>query len=402
MTTLTLATIAPMNFDSADLADLDLYINDDRYSFEQKLDGARCMVRMTDGHEPEFLTRGGRPLNHSASAVHFASLRKELNDLELPGEWVFDGELLCDTGVLWLFDMAWAPGAGSLCSVPYAARRKNLDVLLGDERVGRIRVSPQAVGAAAKRDLSDRIYANGGEGVMMKRLDAGYDCNKRVKHSLKAKFVSTADVVIGARNVNGKMNAEFHVFGGTDGRTLIQCGGCSMIGKPDAQVGDVVEVRYLYATDDGILYQPTLLRIRTPDEKRPDECTTDQFRFVNKEVVDGGPAAPEPEKVRRTMPKPAPSVARPVLSHSNATIVFHLIYEGSDSPRGKCYFAAYDGNGNGCVAWGAGLDSASQIKVEASAKVVKKLDEKRGKGYVQQNSYETDLEPEAAIRTHLS
>jgi hypothetical protein len=42
-------------------------------------------------------------------------------------------------------------------------------------------------------------------------------------------------------------------------------------------------VRYLYASDEGLLYQPTMLRIRT--DKSPGECTVDQLQYTDRSII---------------------------------------------------------------------------------------------------------------------
>ncbi len=51
----------------------------------------------------------------------------------------------------------------------------------------------------------------------------------------------------------------------------------STIGKPDAQAGDLIEVRYLYATGARRLYQAIYLRKR--DDQSDSDCTIDQLIF---------------------------------------------------------------------------------------------------------------------------
>lgn len=70
------------------------------------------------------------------------------------------------------------------------------------------------------------------------------------------------------------------------------------------------------------------------------------------------------------------------MSASDSTTVVNLLYTGPDSPKGKVYVAAFDGEGNGVVAWGAAPEPV-QFKVESADKVVRKIAEKEAKGYVE-------------------
>lgn len=68
-----------------------------------------------------------------------------------------------------------------------------------------------------------------------------------------------------------------------------------------------------------------------------------------------------------------------------------LQYEGTDSPRGKCYFAAWEEDrlGFGFVGWGSGAESrVAQRKV-------------REKGYREVHRYEVDDVSVAATDQHV-
>lgn len=213
---------------------------------------------------------------------HFANLRPAFESLA--GEHVFDGEIIAETGELWLFDLPQSTaGNGVEPSDPLAKRRLTLIGLarvLGD-RVPKIRLTPQTTDAVDKARLLVAVEKNGGEGVMLKDLSAPYEGGVRVKHSVKAKFVKTADVVVMRRDAGGKKNAELAVWDPST-RKYTAVGACSMIGKDDAQAGDVVEVAYLNWTGTK-LYQPRFLKIRT--DKLPADCLADQFPTYSKEVL---------------------------------------------------------------------------------------------------------------------
>lgn len=94
----------------------------------------------------------------------------------------------------------------------------------------------------------------------------------RTKDWLKVKFYREVDCVVTARNT-GACNAYLAVY--DDRGHLTQIGSASMIGKPDAKVGDVVEVKYLSWRAGGALVQPSVLRIR-PD-KQAEDCSVSQL-----------------------------------------------------------------------------------------------------------------------------
>jgi hypothetical protein len=64
-----------------------------------------------------------------------------------------------------------------------------------------------------------------------------------------------------------------------NGRTLVSCGNVTIPANHQIpRVGDVVEVRYLYAYRDSLaLYQPVYLGPR--DDVDPGECLVSQLKF---------------------------------------------------------------------------------------------------------------------------
>lgn len=70
-----------------------------------------------------------------------------------------------------------------------------------------------------------------------------------------------------------------------------------------------------------------------------------------------------------------------------------LLYEGTDSPRGKCYFAAWSdpSDGFGFVGWGPG-DQPTQFTRYLPRHVQRKLVEKVRKGYRETDRYEVQLD----------
>lgn len=275
----------PQTFGSAEVSDLAHYVDDRRYAVEQKLDGTRALVEVK-ATGVRFLGRNGGPLKHAAAAQHFDRLARALEPLRAYVEAtgadavILDGEILTDTGELWLFDAPQVPGAVTPRST-FAARRSALEELGSLVLTAPVMVTRSAFAPADKAALIAAVETAGAEGVMVKDVGAPYEPGKRVKHSFKVKYVKTADVVVTARNVNGACNAELAVY--DDAGNMVPIGGCSMIGKPDAQPGEVVEVRYLYLGSGARLYQPTLMRLR-PD-REPASCRFDQFRMVSKAVV---------------------------------------------------------------------------------------------------------------------
>lgn len=296
MKTFDAKTIIPQAFDwvtVADFAQMDL----GRWTAEQKMDGMRCMARYDRG-EVVFITRGGRRLVQAAAAQHFRKLEAQVKALAWAfdlAEVVLDGEIMVDTGTLWVFDMPYGYHDNThgdpyeyLPTDPHALRRANLaayfEVL--DNLAPDIRLLPEVAEPDAILALAEDVLASGAEGVVLKHREAAYDWSgNRTRSTLKLKFKRSADVVVTARdtgtavNVKGetgpRKNATFAAF--DESGRMIPLGSCSMIGKPDAQVGDVIEVEYLSWQPGGLLVQPNMVRIRSVDEKSAYDCRLDQL-----------------------------------------------------------------------------------------------------------------------------
>jgi ATP-dependent DNA ligase len=275
-----------MQFTDGDLCEVESLIEDDAWIFEQKFDGTRglCVVNENGVWWPA--ANGVGKLSHTAATQHFATLDPILSKLMEGtefGEIVLDGEIMIETGEYHVWDIVfWKDGNVLIVSPMYSdfeTRRKLLESLY--KRLppdGPVKLVRQAVGSKEKLDLWNAVKVGGGEGVMAKRLDSNYDLGKRVKHSVKLKFVKTADVIVLEVNRPDLKHGNF-VLGVYDEDSeyghVLCIGSCSAIGKdPDVKVGDVIEVAYLYWTGES-MYQPRMVRVR--DDKLPTACLISQF-----------------------------------------------------------------------------------------------------------------------------
>jgi len=278
-----------MKFKSAAPEDLDAYIEDDRYFFQQKADGERAQLVIRGGTgKIHLLGYQGLALRNAHALSKAAGIReacapivKEATKKSTPSNylWHFDGEIV---RCFWAFDLLHLAGRG-YAEASYGTRLADLSAfhtvrLHASEG---FRLLPVAQKRETKILLVDALRANKAEGFIIKDRFGTYDHGKRVKHSLKMKFKQTVDCFIIERDKNNKMNAVLGVYRTTD-NTVRVIGNCSMIGKPDAQAGDVVEVEYLYSVNK--LVQPTLKRIR--DDKPAEECFDDQLKVTKKEVIE--------------------------------------------------------------------------------------------------------------------
>lgn len=258
-----------------DRSTLDRYVRDDRWVMSQKVDGVRLLVSVEDG-KVRLLNRKGDPLT---KAVPPGIARQAA---QLPGSWCLDGELF--DGTLYVFDL---PSAGNTIdpSDPYEVRRHALERIFEVWQPTGIVLLPVARTPEQKAQLVANVEAAAGEGVMLNDADARYRPGQRSRAVLKVKFWNSCDCFVTAVRLNGKDNMSLAVFDehGTE-RKVAECTALAGDGGR-IQVGDVVEVKYLYAVDrqQPRLVQPTYPKIRT--DKDAAECLLDQLHFTNKMIL---------------------------------------------------------------------------------------------------------------------
>lgn len=240
---------------------------DDEWAMEQKLDGHRIVALVTDGYVEAF-NRQGQPYTKG-----FPRAARELMLEHFRVGDIIDGELVGQE--FWAFD-ALRTGTREMLELEQLQRRAHL------RHRGYPHTLPCARTSEDKAILMRRVRDESGEGIIVKHIHAPYEPGIRSKNMLKAKYVKTVDCVVTELERNGKTAIGLGLFGE---QGLVEVGSCSMIGKAAVDVGDVVEVRYLYAVNPKTprLTQPTFLSTR--DDKDPTECTLDQLHYTNKAVL---------------------------------------------------------------------------------------------------------------------
>lgn len=269
----------PMDFNEAPVEDIPKYAADLAYHFQQKVDGVRAQLVIEPGKKPWFRSKAGEQLQSTTAAPVTRAILDHIGQLEGGQGYTVDGEIV--NGKWHVFDMT----VDGETRVPWETRMDRAKAwadAIGSDRVSAL---PVAKTKQEKLALAHAVRASGGEGVMMKRRDAGYDYGSRVSHSLKAKYVSTADVVVTKLRPDGKDSAEISVY---DHGVLKRVGTVPLGGREKAEKvheGDVIEVNYLYAMPGTHNMVQARMVKRRPD-KRPNEATTDQLRKVSKDVLD--------------------------------------------------------------------------------------------------------------------
>jgi len=130
-----------------------------------------------------------------------------------------------------------------------------------------------------KLALVKKLYAENAEGMVFKRMDAVYKQGRAGQH-FKLKFWKDAEFVVIGPSPEGHDSVEIGVY--KKNGKLHRVSGVSLIGRERVVAGDVITVKYLYATKGLHIVQPVMLQKR--DDKQPKACTVDQL-VINRDMV---------------------------------------------------------------------------------------------------------------------
>lgn len=254
----------PQLLNAIDAGEADALLRDPDWALQEKFDGVRLLIRRRDDGSVEGINRKGLIVPLPAAIRQAAEAGR--------GAWVMDGECVGDT--CQVFDLLEARGTDLRC-LPYHARLFHLSTLL-TTRDPALCQAFTATTTAAKTALLRQLQAAGREGVVFKRLDAPSLPGRPAigGDALKWKFYETASFLV------SRINEQRSV-----GLSLLENGVWSPAGNvsiPPRQevpaVGDIVEVRYLYAyPDGGAIYHPVFLGRRR--DLAPSDCTRSQLKF---------------------------------------------------------------------------------------------------------------------------
>lgn len=259
-----------------ELARSDLYAN------EFKVDGDRLLMHVD----------GGKIMPISRNGKHLPCNRAVLGAFEPfaagGNRWVFDGEYL--DSHFYIFDLVEAPRYVQ----PYVSPddpgtlfEERRDIL--ESFVSKLDLPPEVVLLPSYRETEDKVAlikqvsADNSEGVVFKRLDSPYIPGKRKLYWAKYKFRHDVDCIVVDRNRDGHRNFVLALWDPESSSTEpIEVGEVTALAGDGAtiEVGMVVTVVYLYATDARRLYQPTKPRIR--HDKASADCTMDQLVYPTK------------------------------------------------------------------------------------------------------------------------
>lgn len=246
---------------------MSLLLNNPHYCAQEKFDGERRLIEHVDGSVRGINRKGlyvalGDKLAKGAAALP-------------AGDYLLDGEQVGDD--FHAFDVLICPKNGDVRARPYAERVELLASLLGAGTKSRLRAVATQFTREAKATLYAGVLARQGEGVVFKDARAPYSPGRPASGGtqVKAKFTESCSVLVG-RISGAKRSVALAAFGHAG--AVIELGNVTIPPNhaiPD--VGQVVEVRYLYAFREGRLFQPMYLGVR--DDIDESDCTLAQLKY---------------------------------------------------------------------------------------------------------------------------
>jgi bifunctional non-homologous end joining protein LigD len=246
-----------------DESELGRLLNSTRYCIQEKHDGRRLMVRK-QGDEITGINRRGL-------VVAIPDAIREAVE-HIPFDVLIDGEAVGDK--LHAFDLLEVKGT-CLRHRRYIDRFSGLIMIIppGNDALRWVSTS---VDPNDKIETYEELRATNREGVVFKDMDAPFNPGRPNSggSQLKFKFVESASFIVSGHNAKRSVTLCLY-----DKSEFADAGNVTIPpnhGIP--AIGDVVEVRYLYAfRQSGSIYQPVYVGPR--DDIPAAECTVSQLKY---------------------------------------------------------------------------------------------------------------------------
>jgi bifunctional non-homologous end joining protein LigD len=250
-------------------------IGDPTFGAQEKFDGKRILLRKKDGRVTG-INRKGLECGIPSEIV--------VDAMSMEGDFVLDGE--CVGTLFHAFDILERDGT-DVTSLPYHMRYEMLLPPGGVPVPTWIAKAPLARGSEEKSALLARLLHDNKEGIVFKRLDAAYVPGRPDSggDQLKHKFYATCSCIVAGINARRSVSLELignrsPTFDPAGNGIHVNVGNCTIPpNKAIPQVGQIVEIRYLYAYRGGSLYQPTYIGVR--DDLDVAACVLSQLKYKN-------------------------------------------------------------------------------------------------------------------------
>jgi bifunctional non-homologous end joining protein LigD len=245
-------------------AEMNELLKNDDYIAQQKHDGERRAVEKKEG-----ISTG---INRKSLTVALPQVTAD----SIYEDGIYDAEIIGDK--LYVFDLLELDGK-NFTNKPLEARLAALqNVDFGEQVV----VVETAITTEEKTALLAKVKAAGGEGIVFKKKTAKYTPGRPNSggDQFKYKLYKTATFIVGSLT-KGKKSVGLVVL---DGLNEVEVGKVTIPASHQVpSVGDVVEVRYLYANRGGAVYQPVYLGARTDLDST--DAVIEQLEYKNEEVA---------------------------------------------------------------------------------------------------------------------
>jgi bifunctional non-homologous end joining protein LigD len=248
---------------AVDRTELSRLLTNSTHCLQEKHDGRRLMVRK-QGDTITGINRRGLVV-----AVPDA-IREAVEHILF--DVLIDGEAVGDT--LHAFDLLEVKGT-CLRKRRYIDRFASLMMVI-PPRLDALRWVSTIVSPDDKLEIYEELRATHREGLVFKDMDAPYSPGRPNSGGpqLKFKFVESASFIVTGHNLKRSVTLGLY-----DGDKLVPAGNVTI--PPNhaiPQVGNVVEVKYLYCfKESGSIYQPVYLGPRS--DIPASECVVEQLKF---------------------------------------------------------------------------------------------------------------------------
>lgn len=267
--------LVPQLLNTIDDSEVEGYMAAGNWCVQEKYDGVNRMLVIMARHEGSYSVAGVNKKGLFVpvpDTIHRTAI--------LFGAGVLCGEQIGD--ILYVHDLLEKDGR-NLRQAAYEYRYSMLLNALAamPSHVGcAFQIVATAWKVADKRRMVKDLLKSNVEGFVLKDVDAGFTPGRPNSGGamLKVKFYATASVIVDSLNAKRSVN----VFAMEDRDTTVQLGSVTIPpNKELPKMGDVIEVRYLYAYKGGCLYQPVYIGVR--DDVDTEECTTAQLKYKREE-----------------------------------------------------------------------------------------------------------------------
>jgi len=258
------SSVLPQLLNSIDEEQVLRLIQDDNWCMQEKHDGRRLLVRKR-GQDITGINKKGNTVGLALSLFNVVKM--------FDADVTIDGESIGDN--LHAFDLLELDGV-DIRSWPYRERLAALMNLLFSVQQRTIKLVETAFTTSQKLELLNRLKQGKREGIVFKQVWSAYTPGRPNSggNQLKHKFVATLSALV------SRVNAQRSVGISLLGKNGWQLAGNVTIPANQAipGVGDIVEVRYLYAfPESDILFQPVYLGKR--DDVDLGDCHGQQLKY---------------------------------------------------------------------------------------------------------------------------